>query len=116
MNNIKTPDYVIQLARDMRNNMTDAEKSLWSRLRRKQLCGLKFRSQHPIFRYILDFYCHEKRLAIEIDGNNHKERRDYDEYRDEFMHSLGIKTVRIRNQEVLRDVDSVMQKIRNEIA
>jgi very-short-patch-repair endonuclease len=112
---VKTSDYVIKLARDMRNNMTDAEKILWAKLRNRKLSGYKFRSQHPIYRYILDFYCHEKLLAIEIDGDIHKDRKNYDEYRDEFMKSLDIKTLRFHNHEVLHNIDSVLQKIQNEL-
>ena len=112
---LKTPDYVIQLARDMRNNMTDAEKMLWSRLRKKQVCGLKFRSQHPVHRYILDFYCNEKLLAIELNGEIHKKKYEYDDFRDDFMCSLGIKTLRFSNQEVLYDIDAVIKKIKNEV-
>jgi very-short-patch-repair endonuclease len=112
---VKTPDYVVQLAKDMRNNMTEAEKLLWAKLKNRKLSGYKFRNQHPVYRYILDFYCHEKLLAIEIDGDIHKDRKDYDEYRDEFMKSLDIKTLRFHNHEVLHNIDTVLQKIQNEL-
>lgn len=71
---IKTPDYVVQMARDMRNNLTASEHLLWERLKRKQLEGYTYRCQHPIYRYILDFYSDEKLLAIELDGDIHNER------------------------------------------
>lgn len=112
---IKTPDYVVQLARDMRNNLTASERLLWERLKRKQLEGYKFRCQHPIYRYILDFYCDEKLLAIELDGDIHKERKDYDEYRDDFMKSLGVKTLRFHNDVVIKNLDSVIDKIKLEL-
>jgi very-short-patch-repair endonuclease len=99
----------------MRNSLTDAERTLWTQLKGKQVLGCKFRCQHPIYRYILDFYCHDKKLAIEIDGNIHKIRKDYDEYRDNFIKSLGIRTLRFDNSEVIQDVDSVLVKIKAEL-
>lgn len=95
----------------MRNNLTVAETLMWERLNRKQL-GYKFRKQHPIFRYILDFYCHEKSLAIEVDGDVHASSRDYDEYRDEFLQNIGIETLRFMNNEIIINIDSVISEIR----
>jgi very-short-patch-repair endonuclease len=89
---------------------------MWTRLKNKQVAGFKFRCQHPIYRYILDFYCHEKLLAIEIDGDIHKERKDYDAYRDEFMKSLGIRTLRYNNSEIITDVDSIICRIKAELS
>ncbi len=89
-NNIKTPAYIVELAKDLRNNMTVSEEKLWSVLRMKQVSGYKFRCQHPLYRYILDFYCHEKLLAIEIDGKIHDSQKEYDRYRDEFLMSIGM--------------------------
>ena len=93
---IKTPGYVVELAKDLRNNMTESEKKLWFSLRRRQIDQYKFRCQHPINRYILDFYCPEKQLAIEIDGEIHNSQQNYDKYRDEFLHSIGIQTLRVK--------------------
>jgi very-short-patch-repair endonuclease len=109
---IKTPAYIVELARDLRNNLTESEKKLWSVLRMKQIDGNKFRCQHPIYRYILDFYCHEKQLAIEIDGEIHSSRQGYDKYRDEFLQSLGIKTVRVKNEDVLNNIETVIEMIK----
>jgi very-short-patch-repair endonuclease len=111
----KTPDYVVQLARDLRNNLTDSERLLWERLKSKQVDGCKFRCQHPVYRYILDFYCHEKLLAIEIDGDAHKDRKDYDEYRDDFLKSMGVLTLRFSNHDVMQDIDAVICKIKAEL-
>jgi very-short-patch-repair endonuclease len=113
-NKYKTPGYIIDLARDLRNSMTGAEKVLWDVLKKRQICGLKFRNQHPINRYILDFFCHEKMLAIEVDGDVHSERKTYDHYRDEFLKSAGIKTLRFSNSDVLSDLNGVLQRIRFE--
>jgi very-short-patch-repair endonuclease len=113
---IITPVYVIELARDLRNNMTESEKKLWSVLRMKQVNGYKFRCQHPIYRYILDFYCVEKRLAIEIDGKIHNTQQEYDRYRDEFLKSLEIKTLRISNEYVLNNIEKVKEMIQYELS
>ena len=109
---IKTPDYVVELAKDLRNNMTESEKKLWSYLRKKQIGEYKFRCQHPIYRYILDFYCPEKRLAIGIDGNIHNSQQEYDRYRDEFLHSIEIRTLRIKNEDVLNNIEKVIEIIK----
>ncbi|HPB82722.1 MAG TPA: DUF559 domain-containing protein, partial [Spirochaetota bacterium] len=68
---IITPKYVIELAREQRRNLTDTELLIWSKLKNKQLHGFRFRCQHPLYRYILDFFCHKAMLAIEIDGGIH---------------------------------------------
>ena len=109
---IKTPFYIVELAKDLRNNMTESEKKLWSFLRMRQIGRHKFRCQHPIYRYILDFYCHEKRLAIEIDGNIHNSQQEYDKYRDEFLNSIGIRTLRLRNEDVLNSIEKVIEIIK----
>ena len=108
----KTPFSVVELAKDLRNNMTESEKKLWAYLRKKQIGKYKFRCQHPIYRYILDFYCHEKRLAIEIDGNIHNSQQEYDKYRDEFLNSIGIRTLRLRNEDVLNSIEKVIEIIK----
>ena len=76
---IRSPRYVIELARKMRKDLTHSEKVLWNELQNKKLGSYKFRNQHPVFRYIIDFYCHTCLLAVEIDGDVHKIRKDYDE-------------------------------------
>lgn len=111
-NDIKTPSYIIELAKHLRNNMTESEKLLWSILRMKKFDGFKFRCQHPVYRYILDFYCHEKRLAIEIDGKVHDSQKEYDRYRDEFLKSLDIITLRIKDEDVLNNIDFVKNRIK----
>lgn len=110
--NIKTPPYIVELAKDLRHNMTMSEEKLWSVLRMKQTGGYKFRCQHPLYRYILDFYCHEKRLAIEIDGKIHDSQKEYDRYRDEFLMSIGIETLRITVEDVLNNIEIVKEMIR----
>ena len=112
---IDTPKYVIELAREQRRNLTESEELLWLKLRNKQLHGKRFRCQHPVYRYILDFYCHEAMLAVEIDGDIHKYRKEYDNYRDEFMKNIGITTIRFSANEVINTIESVVFKIENEL-
>ncbi len=113
---IRTPPYIIELAKDLRNNMTESEKLLWSVLRLKQFDGYKFRCQHPIYRYILDFYCHEKRLAIEIDGKVHESQKEYDRYRDDFLQSLDIVTLRVKAEDVLNNIEFVKKVIKEKLS
>lgn len=109
---IKSPEYIIKLAQEMRRNPEPCEKLLWDRLKEKQINGFKFRRQHPVYRYILDFYCHEKKIAIEVDGMIHSQRKDYDDYRDDFLKSIGIETLRFTNNEILTEIDAVLEKIK----
>jgi very-short-patch-repair endonuclease len=108
---VRSPKYVIELARKMRVKLTIPENVLWEKLKTKKMGGYRFRVQHPIHRYILDFYCHEKKLAIEIDGDIHKFRKDYDEYRDEYLESAGITTIRFSNEDVISNIDYVLSEI-----
>ena len=112
---IRPPGYIIELAKEMRKDLTPTEKILWNELQNKKLNGYKFRNQHPIYRYILDFYCHKCLLAIEIDGDIHKFRKDYDEYRDKYLESIEIKILRFSNEEVLNNTNFVPEKIITEL-
>jgi len=96
--------------------MTGSEEKLWSALRMKQIDGYKFRCQHPLYRYILDFYCHGKRLAIEVDGKVHDSQQEYDRYRDEFLQSIGIYTLRIKNEDVLNNIEFVKEMIKRKLS
>jgi len=101
-------------ARALRKNQTNAEKSLWEILRGRRFYGYKFRRQHPISKkYILDFFCVETNLAIELDGIHHqiKEQKNYDEERTEELKLLGIKVIRFTNDEVLNNIEDVLKKI-----
>ena len=91
--------------------LTPAEKLLWNRLRNRQLSGFKFRRQHPTDSYILDFYCPEKHLAIEIDGDSHEERLRYDQIRTEFLKKYGYKVIRFSNHQVHFEINSVLDEI-----
>ncbi len=99
--------------RELRHNQTDAERAFWKRVRAKQFCGMKFFRQYSIGPYILDFYCPQLKLAIELDGGQHNQddRRAYDETRSSYLHMQGIKVMRFWNHEVLQYLDSVLMKI-----
>ena len=95
--------------------MTETEKILWNRLKERQINGFKFRKQHPIDRYILDFYCHEKKVAIEIDGDSHKDREEYDTYRDRYLKSIDVKTLRFKAIDIIENIDFVLSKIKKNL-
>jgi very-short-patch-repair endonuclease len=97
----------------LRNNMTKAEIVLWSKLKGKQLNGLKFRRQCSINNYIVDFYCPELKLAIEIDGDVHayNSRIIYDKQRQKEIEALGIKVLRYTNTDVVKNIEGVLYDI-----
>jgi len=100
-------------ARNLRKNQTPAESLLWSKLRSRQLSGFKFRRQHPLDRYILDFYCSEAHLAIEIDGGQHADDATLkrDNLRTEYLNENGIHVIRFWNDDVLKHLDEVIAEI-----
>jgi very-short-patch-repair endonuclease len=100
-----------KLQRTLRNNLSDAEQALWRLLRGRQICGLKFRRQHPFGDYILDFVCLENRLVIEVDGGQHGQQTEYDENRTQELQAAGFRVLRFWNNEVLNEKESVREKI-----
>lgn len=102
-----------KLARRLRKSSTDAENILWQKLRRRQLCHAKFRRQHPVGFYIADFYCHEARLVVEVDGpvHNSGHQKEHDENRSAEMDRLGIRVLRFTNEQVINEIDSVIAEI-----
>lgn len=113
MGYINNRKYLLQKRRDLRNNPTDAEKYLWRELKNRQLCGRKFRRQHSVGNYIIDFYCPEEKLAIEVDGEQHSygEQLKYDEERTRYLQTFGIVVLRIKNTDVLFSRDEVVKRI-----
>lgn len=99
------------LARQKRHIPTPAEDHLWGCLRNRQLQGAKFRRQHAIDRFIVDFYCAEARLIIEVDGAVHDYRPDEDAIRQEFLESLGLRVIRFTNADVLQHTNAVLARI-----
>jgi len=113
-----------KLCRELRVNQTESEKILWGRIRNRQLFGKKFLRQHPIFFdltgketfYIADFYCHELKLVIEIDGEIHNLRRKSDSDRDRIMNLLGMQVLRIKSEKVINDLNEVLKFLENYIS
>lgn len=91
--------------------MTKAERILWSALSGRKCGGRKFRRQHPIEPYIVDFDCAEANLVVEIDGDSHEGRQEYDRRRDEFLEGLGLTILRVSNDDVLDNLDGVAEAI-----
>lgn len=100
-------------SRRLRKNQTETEKFLWNRLRDRQLAGCKFHRQFPLDQYILDFYCPEKKLAIELDGEQHLSDKQvsYDEKRTIHLKNQGIKIIRFFDNEVFQNINGVLEKI-----
>lgn len=103
-----------KLAKDLRNNPTEAERLLWFYISGKQL-GVKFRRQHIIGQYIADFACLEKMLVIELDGGYHSlpERQVSDEIRAKYLQKQGYRVIRFTNEELYQRIDIVLTKIKN---
>ena len=102
-----------QFARQLRTHQTDSERLIWQKLRARQVLDFKFRRQHPCPPYVLDFYCVELQLAVELDGSQHftPEQSSYDQLRSEYLSSLGIEVLRFDNRQVLMETESVLQEI-----
>jgi len=112
---------IIHLARHLRKNQTRAERILWQELRDRRFEGLKFLRQHPFIHgardgrllfFIADFYCAQKSLVIELDGNIHDFQKEYDYQRDLLLKMKGLEILRIKNEE-LKDMEAVKEKIRD---
>ncbi len=103
---------IFKLAKKLRNNVTPTEMILWGRLK-EYFPEFKFRRQHPISLYIADFYCHEKRIIIEIDGSIHnlEKVRSNDIIRQKDLETLGIKVLRFTTKEIMNELESVLQRI-----
>jgi len=104
-------------AKTLRLTMTETEKVLWDALKNKRLNGYKFRRQHPILRFIADFYCYEAKLIVEVDGEIHNDltNKEYDEGRTFELNEYGIKIIRFTNDEVSDNLNEVLNKIHFEI-
>lgn len=119
----KKPEYIKDLSKKLRHNQTETEKILWEKLKWKQINWLRFHRQKTIFAfrednwfdrfYIADFYCHSKRLIIEIDGwvHNQKNQKEYDKIRDEILKNNDYIILRFTNDEILYDLDWVIEKL-----
>ena len=110
---MKLDPQLLEFAKIMRQNATDAEHLMWQLLRAKRFMNLKFRRQHVIAPYIVDFYCHELGLVIELDGSQHGtgDAIEYDTERTKFLEVLGLKVVRYWNHDVLGRTDVVLEDL-----
>ena len=107
---------MFQIAERLRRDMTATEKIIWERVCKKQL-GVRIRRQHPVWKFIADFYCHEVKLIIEIDGGVHlrSENKEYDISRDIILKEFQIEILRFTNDEVINEPDLVIEKIKSTI-
>lgn len=95
------------MAKKNRNNPTEAEQKMWNNFLSKDKTGFRFLRQKPIHRFIIDFYCSELNLAIEIDGSSHNKKKYTDIERDKFLKQIGIKTIRFTNEDVLNNPEYI---------
>ncbi len=124
---MKTPDAIKQVARELRKNMTPAEKVLWEKLRAKRFFWMKFQRQFPLYvftenswfdRYIIpDFICFEKKFILELDGNIHDLEEVYtlDRTKEKIVENMWFTILRIKNKEIFKNLDIVLEKIKIEI-
>ena len=115
---INNLQYLKERRRDLRNNPTPTETQLWEKLAKRQLGGFKFRRQHSINHYIVDFYCPQLKLIIEVDGEIHDQpkNKEHDHLRDLELTEQGFHVLRFRNQEVQSNIENVIEKILSFIA
>jgi very-short-patch-repair endonuclease len=108
---------IAHAARDLRRRETDAEALLWQQFRGRRLMGRKFRRQHPVGPFVLDFFCDDARLVVEVDGGVHREpdQRERDAQRQEALEGLGLTVLRFRNEEVVFEVEQVLEQIRSHL-
>lgn len=101
----------LERAKELRREMTPAEKILWKRLKANRLNGLHFRRQQIVHGYFVDFLCHQHELIVEVDGGIHDLQQEYDAEREEYLRSLGFRIIRFRNEEVMKNLEGVLQRI-----
>ena len=111
--NLHVHPTILAHAKELRRPMTRHEAKLWQCLRGKQFYGIKFRRQHPIYRFILDFFCYQHHLVIEIDGDSHAEpdQQLYDQARTEWLEQRGLRVIRFTNRDIDANIDGVLQEI-----
>ena len=118
--NLRTVQIAKKLCRELRKRSTESEKLFWNAVRNKKLDGKKFYRQYPLFFerdgktafVVADFYCHERRLVIEIDGKRHDYQKDYDELRTDMIKTLGINVLRFKNEQIENNVQKVLMQLK----
>lgn len=103
---------MLNLAKNLRSNQTEAERKLWYHLRAHRFMGFKFKRQKPIGRYIVDFVCVEHRLIVEVDGGQHADQTKQDQQRDAWLRHQGYMVLRFWNNEVMQETEGVLERIR----
>ena len=113
MRRIIIPYYplLVDRARELRNHSTRTEVKLWKYLKRRLMRGLDFHRQKPLLRYIVDFYCCEAMLAIEVDGSWHRDRAEYDRIRQQALEAIGVRFLRFTTREIENDIEGVVRRI-----
>ena len=108
----------LDIKRRLRSNMTGPETRLWSRLRARQFQGLKFRRQHGIGPYIVDFYCPEQSLVIEVDGDSHADADQIvkDRQREKYLRSRGLRVIRYINDDIVKNLEGVLEDLAGEVS
>jgi very-short-patch-repair endonuclease len=108
----------LDIKRRLRSNMTGPETRLWSRLRARQFQGLKFRRQHGIGPYIVDFYCPEQSLVIEVDGDSHADDDQIvkDRQREKYLRSRGLRVIRYINDDIVKNLEGVLEDLAGEVS
>ena len=102
---------IFEIAFKLRKNITPSEELLWNKLKGKQVLGVRFRRQHPISKYIVDFYCHAAKLVVELDGKIHLAKKESDRERTKEIEDLGLRIIRFSNKEVEGSIDNLVSKI-----
>ncbi|MCE5268438.1 MAG: endonuclease domain-containing protein [Planctomycetaceae bacterium] len=103
--------HMVRRARDQRQANTPPEQLLWLALRNGQIGGLKFRRQHPVGPFVVDFYCHSVGLVVEVDGMSHGDKAAQDAAKTKHLESQGLRILRVTNEDVMRDLDAVTREI-----
>ena len=107
----RIPPILLQRSRELRQRQTRAEALLWSKLRNRGLAGYKFRRQHRIGYFIVDFYCAQRKLVVEVDGGYHIWRRDYDQRRTDWLESQDCNVIRFANEQIFDNLEGVLENI-----
>jgi len=103
--------HMIRRARGLRQTGTPPEQLLWLALRNGQIGGMKFRRQHPLGPYVVDFFCHGVKLIVELDGMSHDDKAAQDDARNKYLEREGYQILRVTNEDVMHDLDAVTRKI-----